>query len=94
MKPVTLIQKKSLVEYDDIVEVAHSLGRELGVEIDSSGENWVLTLLPGSDLSENASKTFFLNALYNNTLRKKIKIQTDPIKNLIFAAAFSNIELE
>ena len=94
MNDIKLLQSKALVEYDQLIETAHSLGREMGVVIDSIDDSWVLTLMPASDISENAAKTFFLNALYNNSLRRKLKTQTEPIKNLIFAAAFSNIELE
>lgn len=94
MKQIELLQNKNRVEYEELVETAHSLGSQLGVLIDSNDSHWVLTLMPTTGMSDNETKTLFLNALYDNTLRRSLKNQTTPIKNLIFAAAFSNIELD
>jgi His-Xaa-Ser system protein HxsD len=73
--------------------VAHRLGRSFSIDIACDDQEWKLSWEISDDL-ERASIDRVRNEVYEQIIRDKIHEETKPIRDVIFAAAFSNIELE
>lgn len=84
---------KSNYEFDTLVRVAHRLGRLFSIDIRSENDNWLLNWDVSSDLADESIKRV-RNEVYEQIIRDKIHGETQPIRDLIFAAAFSNIKLD
>jgi His-Xaa-Ser system protein HxsD len=84
---------KATYQFDTLVRVAHRLGRIFSIDIKPDGDDWLLTWKASPELTEESIERI-RNEVYEQIIRDKIHDETKPIRDLIFAAAFSNIELE
>lgn len=84
---------KSEFEFDTLVRVAHRLGRFGSIEIQSDNDEWCL-VWDTDEKEEQESVSRVRNEVYDQVIRDRLHEETKPIKDLIFAAAFSNIKLE
>ena len=80
-------------DFDTLVRVAHRLGPFFSIEIRSDDNDWILNWEISQDMTEK-SMARIRNEVYDQIIRDKIHAETKPIRDLIFAAAFSNIELK
>lgn len=84
---------KADYEFDTLVRVAHRLGKQFSIDIRSENDNWMLRWEIASDLADESLERV-RNEVYEQIIRDKIHSETKPIRDVIFAAAFTNIELE
>lgn len=84
---------KATYQFDTLVRVAHRLGQSFSIDVRLDGEDWLLSWDILDHLA-NESIERVRNEVYEQIIRDKIHEETKPIRDLIFAAAFSNIELE
>ena len=66
---------------------------DFSIDIRSCRDEWILSWDVSEDLAEE-SVSRIRNEVYDQLLRDKIHEDTKPIRDLIFAAAFSNLELK
>ena len=84
---------KSEYEFDSLIKMAHRMGHFFSIEIKSHEDNWLLDWEVPKELADESIKRI-RNEVYEQIIRDKISAETKPIRDLIFAAAFSNIEIK
>ena len=84
---------KSEYEFDSLVKMAHRMGHFFSIEIKSHENDWLLDWEVPEEFSDESVKRI-RNEVYEQIIRDKISAETKPIRDLIFAAAFSNIEIK
>ena len=84
---------KSEYEFDSLVRMAHRMGHFFSIEIKSDGSGWLLEWEVPEELSDESIERI-RNEVYEQIIRDKISAETKPIRDLIFAAAFSSIEIK
>jgi His-Xaa-Ser system protein HxsD len=84
---------KATYQFDTLVRVAHRLGRVFSIEIKPDDSDWLLTWQVSPELAIGSIERI-RNEVYEQIIRDKIHAETKPIRDLIFAAAFSNLELD
>ena len=84
---------RSEYDFDTLVRMAHRLGPFFSIEIDADGNDLVLTWEISEDLADDSIDRV-RNEIYDQIIREKIHEDTKPIRDLIFAAAFSNLEIK
>lgn len=85
---------QSTVDLDALQRSAYALAAELTVDIRVSGSDYLCTLYPrttGLDAGELAHR--FRAEVNDQTLRARIAKETEPLRNLVFALAFSQTGL-
>ena len=84
---------KSDYDFETLVRMAHRMGHFFSIEIESDGDHWLLTW----DVPDNLAKDSIIrirNEVYEQIIRDKVSKETKPIRDLLFAAAFSNIKIK
>jgi His-Xaa-Ser system protein HxsD len=84
---------KSEYEFESLIRMAHRMGHFFSIEVKSHGENWILEWEVTEELAEESIERI-RNEVYEQIIREKVSAETKPIRDLIFAAAFSNIEIK
>ncbi|MDC0178501.1 hypothetical protein OAI75_01755 [Woeseiaceae bacterium] len=84
---------KSDYDFHTLTRMAHRLCHFFSIEIATDGNDLVLTWEISEDLA-NDSIDRIRNEIYDQIIREKIHEDTKPIRDLIFAAAFSNLEIK
>ena len=84
---------KSEYEFDSLVRMAHRMGHFFSIEVKSHKNDWLLDWEVPEEFSDESVKRI-RNEVYEQIIRDKISEETKPIRDLIFAAAFSNIEIK
>ena len=84
---------KSDYDFETLVRMAHRLGHFFSIEIKSNGDEWLLAWDVSEELA-NESIERVRNEVYEQIIRDKVSKETKPIRDLMFAAAFSNIKLK
>ena len=84
---------KSEYQFDSLVKMAHRMGHFFSIEITSHENDWILNWEVPEEFSDESIKRI-RNEVYEQIIRDKISAETKPIRDLIFAAAFSNIEIK
>ena len=69
------------------------MGHFFSIEITSHENDWILDWEVPDEFSDESVKRI-RNEVYEQIIRDKISEETKPIRDLIFAAAFSNIEIK
>ena len=69
------------------------MGHFFSIEITSREDDWILNWEVPDEFSDESVKRI-RNEVYEQIIRDKISDETKPIRDLIFAAAFSNIEIK
>ena len=80
-------------DFETLVRVAHRLGSFFTIEITSNKSNWLLEWEISEELAKESSSRI-RNEIYDQIIRDKLHKETKPLRDLIFAAAFSNIDLK
>ena len=84
---------KSDYDFETLVRMAHRLGHFFSIEIKSNGDEWLLAWDVSDELA-NESIERVRNEVYEQIIRDKVSKETKPIRDLMFAAAFSNIKIK
>ena len=84
---------KNVYQFDSLVKMAHRMGHFFSIEITSREDDWILNWEVPDEFSDESVKRI-RNEVYEQIIRDKISDETKPIRDLIFAAAFSNIEIK
>ena len=84
----------STTELDALQRAAYAVADLMTVDIRASGTDYICTLFPRSaGLDEDTLKHRIRAEVIDQALRLKIAKETEPIRNLIFALAFSETGL-
>ena len=91
---ITLAFDQATVDLDALQRSAYAVAAEVTVDIRVSGADYVCTLFPRS--AETAAEELrhrFRAEVNDQILRARIAKDTDPLRNLVFALAFSRTGL-
>ena len=90
---VELRLPKADYNFDTLVRMAHRMGHFFSIAVVGQGDEWVLSWdTPDALAIESMNR--IRNEIYDQVIRERVHSETKPIRDLIFAAAFSNIELK
>lgn len=85
---------RSITELDALQRAAYAVADLMTVDISTSGTDYICTLFPRrSGLDADTLKHGIRTEVIDQTLRLRIAKETEPIRNLIFALAFSETGL-
>jgi His-Xaa-Ser system protein HxsD len=91
---ITLAFDQATVELDALQRSAYALAAEMTVDIRVRGADYVCTLFPrGQDTIDDDLKHRFRAEVNDQVLRVRIAKETEPLRNLVFALAFSQTGL-
>jgi His-Xaa-Ser system protein HxsD len=91
---VALVFDQATVELDALQRAAYAVAAEMTVDIRASGADYVCTLFPRvQGATEEELKHRFRAEVNDQVLRVRIAKQTEPLRNLVFALAFSQTGL-
>jgi His-Xaa-Ser system protein HxsD len=94
LEPATITFDRTTVELDAVQRAAYAVAAMMTVDIRASANEYVCTLFPrdgGADLHDLQHR--MRSEVIDQTLRLRIGQQTEPLRNLIFALAFSQTGL-
>jgi His-Xaa-Ser system protein HxsD len=84
----------STTELDVLQRAAYAVADLMTVDIRASGEDYICTLFPHRPgLDEDMLKHRIRAEVIDQALRRRIAKETEPIRNLVFALAFSETGL-
>lgn len=90
--PVTF--DRTTVELDALQRAAYAVADLMTVDIAVSGDRYVCTLFPREPTADFEALTHRIRSeVIDQALRMRIAAQTEPLRNLIFALAFSQTGL-
>lgn len=85
---------RATVELDALQRAAYAVAAEMTVDIRASGADYVCTLFPRKrDITDDEIKHRFRIEVNDQILRVRIGKETEPLRNLVFALAFSQTGL-
>jgi His-Xaa-Ser system protein HxsD len=84
---------KADYEFDTLIKMAHRMGHFFSIDITSDDGEWLLSWKVPDKLADESVERI-RNEIYEQVIRDKISDDTKPIRDLIFAAAFSNIKIK
>lgn len=91
---VTLVFDQAVVDLDALQRSVYALAAELTADIRIDGTDYVCTLFPRrQDVTDDELKHRFRAEVNDQVLRVRIAKQTEPLRNLVFALAFSRTGL-
>jgi His-Xaa-Ser system protein HxsD len=91
---ITLAFDQATVELDALQRSAYAVAAEMTVEIRVCGADFVCTLFPRrQDITDDELKHRFRAEVNDQILRVRIARETEPLRNLVFALAFSQTGL-
>jgi His-Xaa-Ser system protein HxsD len=91
---VMLVFDQATVELDALQRSAYAVAAEMTVDIRVSGADYVCTLFPRTpDITDGDLKHRFRAEVNDQILRVRIAKETEPLRNLVFALAFSQTGL-
>jgi His-Xaa-Ser system protein HxsD len=91
---ITLIFDQATVELDALQRGAYAVAAEMTVDISVCGADYVCTLFPRTqDAVDDELKHRFRAEVNDQILRARIAKETEPLRNLVFALAFSQTGL-
>ena len=79
--------------FETLAEMAHRLGHFFSISIESEDQFWRLTWKESGE-SAQESEDRVRNEIYEQIIRDRVYSETKPIRDLIFAAAFSSLEIK
>jgi His-Xaa-Ser system protein HxsD len=90
----TLTFDQATVDLDALQRSAYAMAAEMTVDIRVSGADYVCTLFPRTqDIATDQLKHRFRAEVNDQILRVRIAKETEPLRNLVFALAFSQTGL-
>lgn len=91
---VTLAFDQATVDLDALQRSAYAVAAEMTVDIRISGADYACTLFPRKrDATGDEMKHRFRAEVNDQILRVRIAKETEPLRNLVFALAFSQTGL-
>lgn len=91
---VTIAFDQATVDLDALQRSAYALAAEMTVDIRVSGADYACTLFPRThEAAADELRHRFRAEVNDQILRVRIAKETDPLRNLIFALAFSRTGL-
>ena len=85
---------KSITELDALQRAAYAVADLMTIDIRTSGTDYICTLFPRrTGLDADTLKHQIRTEVIDQTLRLRIAKETEPLRNLIFALAFSETGL-
>jgi His-Xaa-Ser system protein HxsD len=91
---IALVFDRATVDLDALQRSAYALAAEMTVDIRVIGADYMCTLFPRKQgASDEELKHRFRAEVNDQILRVRIAKQTEPLRNLIFALAFSRTGL-
>jgi len=91
---ITLAFDQGTVDLDALQRAAYVVAAEMTVDIRLCGADYVCTLFPRThDTSEEELRHRFRAEVNDQILRARIARETEPLRNLVFALAFSQTGL-
>jgi His-Xaa-Ser system protein HxsD len=91
---ITLVFDQATVDLDALQRSAYAVTAEMTVDIRVSGADYVCTLFPRTrDAVGEELKHRFRAEVNDQILRVRIAKDTEPLRNLVFALAFSQTGL-
>jgi His-Xaa-Ser system protein HxsD len=91
---ITLVFDQATADLDALQRSAYAVAAEMTVDIRVSGTDYVCTLFPRTqDTVDDELKHRFRAEVNDQILRARIAKETEPLRNLVFALAFSQTGL-
>ena len=91
---ITLVFDQATADLDALQRSAYALAAEMTVDIRVTGADYVCTLFPRrQDTAGDELKHRFRAEVNDQILRVRIAKETEPLRNLVFALAFSQTGL-
>jgi His-Xaa-Ser system protein HxsD len=91
---ITLAFDRATVDLDALQRSAYAMAAEMTVDIRVCGADYVCTLFPRrQDATDDELKHRFRAEVNDQILRVRIAKETGPLRNLVFALAFSQTGL-
>ena len=91
---ITLAFDQATVGLDALQRSAYAVAAEMTVDIRASGGDYACTLFPrGRDADADELRHRFRAEVNDQILRARIAKETEPLRNLVFALAFSQTGL-
>ena len=91
---ITLAFDQATVDLDALQRSAYAVAAEMTIDIRVCGADYVCTLFPrGRDSTGDELKHRFRMEVNDQILRVRIAKETEPLRNLVFALAFSQTGL-
>jgi His-Xaa-Ser system protein HxsD len=91
---ITLAFDQATVDLDALQRSAYAVAAEMTVDIRVSGADYACTLFPrGKDTTNDELTHRFRVEVNDQILRVRIAKETEPLRNLVFALAFSQTGL-
>ena len=91
---IMLVFDQATVDLDALQRAVYAVAAEMTVDIRVCGADYVCTLFPrASDAADEELKHRFRAEVNDQVLRVRIAKQTEPLRNLVFALAFSQTGL-
>ena len=91
---ITLVFDRAAVDLDALQRSAYAVAAEMTIDIRVCGADYVCTLFPRSrDTTGDELKHRFRMEVNDQILRVRIAKETEPLRNLVFALAFSQTGL-
>ncbi len=91
---ITLAFDQATVDLDALQRGAYAVAAEMTVDIRACGADYMCTLFPRTQgTAEDELKHRFRAEVNDQILRARIAKQTEPLRNLVFALAFSQTGL-
>jgi His-Xaa-Ser system protein HxsD len=90
---ITLIFDQATVDLDALQRSVYAVAAAMTVDIRVSGTDYVCTLFPRRPGVDEEPKHRFRMEVNDQILRSRIAKETEPLRNLVFALAFSQTGL-
>ena len=91
---IMLVFDQATVDLDALQRAVYAVAAEMTVDIRVCGPDYVCTLFPRAQgVTDEALKHRFRAEVNDQVLRVRIAKQTEPLRNLVFALAFSQTGL-
>jgi His-Xaa-Ser system protein HxsD len=85
---------RTTIQLDALQRAAYAVADQMTVDITSSGDRYVCTIFPSGPAAAPDELAYRLRSeVIDQTLRLRIAAETEPLRNLIFALAFSQTGL-
>jgi His-Xaa-Ser system protein HxsD len=92
--PVTVSFGQATTQLDAIQRAVYALAGVMTVDVSAAGQRYACTLFPRDPSADTAELAHRLRSEVNDQgLRLRIAAETEPLRNLIFAVAFSQTGL-
>jgi His-Xaa-Ser system protein HxsD len=92
-REITLIFDQATVDLDALQRSAYAVAADMTVDIRVSGTDYVCVLFPRRPGADDEPKHRFRAEVNDQILRSRIAKETEPLRTLVFALAFSQTGL-